>query len=263
MPTIFAIEGAEFADFGAASQSVLALQTALKALGNAAGSATLKAIVTDGLIGPKTTAATNLAFTAHIGPGQAPANFRTGQLSQAEVAANADVLGGLVAREAERRGFNVPTAKVIATVAKVASSKPAVKAVPAPAYVPTSSAAASQAYSPAAASESDDMTMSIVKYSAIGLGLVLAAAGVYYVTKRRPAFAGFGAGGFYHTSSTEFTRGQRVQLHPGTDMWMRGDRYGEVVKTIRPHMSSRDGKVWIKSDSGRTYKLSPSLLEII
>lgn len=27
-----------------------------------------------------------------------------------------------------------------------------------------------------------------------------------------------------------FTPGQRVQLHPGTDRWMMGDRYGEVVK---------------------------------
>ena len=27
--------------------------------------------------------------------------------------------------------------------------------------------------------------------------------------------------------------GQRVQLHPATDAWMRGDRYGSVVKTAR------------------------------
>ena len=261
MPTIFAIDGAEFADFGAASQPVLALQTALKALGNAAGSATLKAIVTDGLIGPKTTAATNLAFTAHIGPGQAPANFRTGALSQAEVAANADVLAGLVALEAERRGYNVPTAKVIATVAKVAASKPTVKKVAVPTYVPTSALPAAQApqsYLPQAAA-SDDTTMQIVKYGAIGLGVVVLALGAYVVVgRRRPtrAMAGFGAGDFYHTSPTEFRKGQRVGLHPGLDQWMRGDRYGEVVKT---------GKklVHVKTDHGFKMRLSPTRLEII
>ena len=26
-----------------------------------------------------------------------------------------------------------------------------------------------------------------------------------------------------------FTKGQRVQLHPATDEWMQGDRYGTVV----------------------------------
>jgi len=32
---------------------------------------------------------------------------------------------------------------------------------------------------------------------------------------------------------TSFKIGQRVQLHPATDTWMRGDRYGEVVKIGR------------------------------
>jgi len=27
-----------------------------------------------------------------------------------------------------------------------------------------------------------------------------------------------------------FTLGQRVQLHPTTDAWMAGDRYGQVVR---------------------------------
>jgi hypothetical protein len=31
----------------------------------------------------------------------------------------------------------------------------------------------------------------------------------------------------------DFRTGQRVQMHPGTDRWMRGDRYGEVVAVGR------------------------------
>ena len=27
----------------------------------------------------------------------------------------------------------------------------------------------------------------------------------------------------------EYTVGDRVELHPGTDLWMRGARFGEVV----------------------------------
>jgi len=27
--------------------------------------------------------------------------------------------------------------------------------------------------------------------------------------------------------------GDRVQVHPATDTWMRGDRYGEVVGLVR------------------------------
>lgn len=28
----------------------------------------------------------------------------------------------------------------------------------------------------------------------------------------------------------DYATGERVELHPGTDAWMQGDRYGEVVK---------------------------------
>jgi len=188
MPAIFAIDGADFGDFGAASQSVLELQTALKALGQGVGTPSLKALVTDGLIGPKTTDATNYTFTHHIGPGQAPANFRTGTLSQATVAANASALAQLVEAEAQRRGYNVPTAKVISTVAAKGSSKAATASAPAPvAYTPTSTAVARtpQAYAPAPAS--DDSTVTIIKYGAIGLGLVIATAGIYFVMTRKKA----------------------------------------------------------------------------
>lgn len=46
--------------------------------------------------------------------------------------------------------------------------------------------------------------------------------------------------------------GDRVQLHPGTDQWMQGDRYGEVVK-VQP-----SGAVLVKMDrSGRTLLCMP------
>ena len=50
---------------------------------------------------------------------------------------------------------------------------------------------------------------------------------------------------------TGYEVGDRVQLHPATDAWMRGDRYGEVVKIGRD-------KIHVKLDkSGRTLKLTP------
>jgi hypothetical protein len=49
-----------------------------------------------------------------------------------------------------------------------------------------------------------------------------------------------------------FARGDRVQLHPATDRWMRGDRYGEVVLVGRKLIS-------VKMDvSGQIAKLHPS-----
>lgn len=36
-----------------------------------------------------------------------------------------------------------------------------------------------------------------------------------------------------------FTVGERVQLHPATDLWMRGARYGSVVKIGRLLVSVR------------------------
>ena len=40
--------------------------------------------------------------------------------------------------------------------------------------------------------------------------------------------------------------GQRVELHPATDAWMMGDRYGEVVKITRQYVHvkmDRSGKI--------------------
>ena len=48
--------------------------------------------------------------------------------------------------------------------------------------------------------------------------------------------------------------GYRVQLHPGTDAWARGDRYGEVVKLGRRHLHVKMDK------SGRTLRAPPELV---
>jgi hypothetical protein len=98
---------------------------------------------------------------------------------------------------------------------------------------------------------------SVVKWSAIGLGVVALLGGAYYfVNRRQGAMAGFGAGGFYHTTPSEFRVGQRVQLHPGLDQWMRGDRYGTVTKIGRD-------KVHIQTNHNYKMRLTPSRLEIV
>ena len=49
----------------------------------------------------------------------------------------------------------------------------------------------------------------------------------------------------------QFTVGDRVELHPATDRWMRGDRFGEVVKLGRHY-------VHVKLDvSGQTRQFAP------
>jgi hypothetical protein len=51
--------------------------------------------------------------------------------------------------------------------------------------------------------------------------------------------------------ASDFRVGQRVQLHPGTDRWMRGDRYGDVARVGRKH-------VHVKMDrSGQTVRVHP------
>jgi len=61
---------------------------------------------------------------------------------------------------------------------------------------------------------------------------------------------------FYHESPDEFKKHQRVQLHPATDLWMRGARYGEVIGTS-PLM------VTVRTDCGPVVRLAPSLLAIV
>ena len=57
--------------------------------------------------------------------------------------------------------------------------------------------------------------------------------------------------------TTRFTVGQSVQLHPALDTWMRGDRYGTVVKlphvaasnTYRVHLDKSDKTVKVHADN--------------
>lgn len=47
----------------------------------------------------------------------------------------------------------------------------------------------------------------------------------------------------------ECKAGERVQMHPATDAWMRGDRFGEIVKF-------KDGVATVKLDkSGKTVRV--------
>ena len=52
----------------------------------------------------------------------------------------------------------------------------------------------------------------------------------------------------------DFNVGHRVELHPATDRWMMGDRFGNVVKVGRK-------LVHVKMDrSGKTLKVSPECI---
>lgn len=56
--------------------------------------------------------------------------------------------------------------------------------------------------------------------------------------------------------------GERVELHPGTDAWMRGDRYGEIVAVVE--RKGHPVSVRVKMDrSGRVLRLDPSRVEAI
>lgn len=56
---------------------------------------------------------------------------------------------------------------------------------------------------------------------------------------------------------TDFRKGQRVQLHPGCDQWMQGDRYGEVKTVGRWRLT-------LRMDSGRLLRAKPThILEIV
>ncbi|MDQ0317770.1 hypothetical protein [Amorphus orientalis] len=53
-----------------------------------------------------------------------------------------------------------------------------------------------------------------------------------------------------------FTIGDSVQVDPGTDLWMSGDRFGDVVKIGRKWVHVR--MYW----SGRTLRIAPDLLTL-
>lgn len=53
---------------------------------------------------------------------------------------------------------------------------------------------------------------------------------------------------------SDFKKGQRVQLHPGTDRWMRGDRYGEIFGIGRRYLAVKMDK------SGDIVRFLPSAI---
>ena len=53
------------------------------------------------------------------------------------------------------------------------------------------------------------------------------------------------------TTNENYLVGKRVELHPATDAWMRGDRYGEVVGVTAKYVRVKLDK------SGHTVRLHP------
>lgn len=53
----------------------------------------------------------------------------------------------------------------------------------------------------------------------------------------------------------EYRVNDRIEMHPATDRWMRGDRYGNIVKIGRRFLH-------IKMDrSGQTIRAEPSCIQ--
>ena len=246
MPMILAMNGADFdgfngfgdfGDFGAASQVIVELQTALVALGKGIGDNILSKIVVDGLIGPKTVAATNRALTVHLGSGQAPSNLRTGSLAQSVIVSQASNIASLIEAEVKRRGFNMPTPKKVSAVAKPkpvysapAATTAMVQYTPPAAAAPTAVAPVYRV--PVAASSGMDMA-AVIKWAAIGVGAVaVLGIGYYIATKpsggggrgiraRTGVHGGMGAAGGYKTfirsgrSFETFSRSRRKTVDTG------------------------------------------------
>lgn len=59
-----------------------------------------------------------------------------------------------------------------------------------------------------------------------------------------------------------YTMGTRVELHPATDAWMRGDRYGEIVAVVEKHGHVTSVRVRMDK-SGRVLRLDPTRVEAI
>lgn len=60
----------------------------------------------------------------------------------------------------------------------------------------------------------------------------------------------------YGRRPTDFLVGQRAALHPATDAWMRGERYGTVIKIGRE-------MVQLRMDSSRYLGVSPHNLRVV
>ena len=62
----------------------------------------------------------------------------------------------------------------------------------------------------------------------------------------------------YCMSVSDVRVGDRVELHPATDMWMRGARTGEVVEIGKKRVRIR-----LDAIQNRTYRVDPALLRVV
>lgn len=189
MPSpVFALNGPDFG--AAADQKIAVLQNALVILGKGIGDNILKAIVVDGLMGPKTMAAVNRALSVHVGSGQAAASLRTGTLTQAQILTQISGITNTLSNEASRRGFTLTTAKVVSSAPKTSTTaRTETVTIPSTSTPTVYTPPSGPTQVPGSSSGLD----TIVKWSAIGLGIVVAAGAAYYMVKRRaPSMADFG-----------------------------------------------------------------------
>jgi hypothetical protein len=243
---ILAMNGAEFGEFGAVSQPVADLQTALVGLGKGIGDNTLSKIAVDGVIGPKTAAATNRALTVHLGAGQAPSNLRTGALSQSVIVSQAAAITSLIEAEIRRRGFTVPTAKKV--YAKAAAPKKAAATAEMVTYTPPAAAAAAVPAGPvyrvptSAPGAGMDMN-AIIKWSAIGFGAVAVLGIAYYIVTKKSEFAMAGLGSVAHRNDHE--RAQWVENDKGLSNWYKSQSFPlrQFVKKNRMEIDAAINRV--------------------
>jgi len=114
-----------------ASANESALQRALVSLARSTNDASL-GVKVDGIVGPATAAITNRALLKYAT--RAPANYRTGRLTVAQVRTNAGALANILSAEAKARGQKAPPTTAVKPKAKVKA--------PAPARMPTNTPAA-------------------------------------------------------------------------------------------------------------------------
>lgn len=59
-------------------------------------------------------------------------------------------------------------------------------------------------------------------------------------------------------------QGKRVELHPGCDRWMRGDRFGTVVDVITSKRKAAATRLCIKMDkSGATIRTTENMVTVV
>lgn len=199
MTEVFSISGASFGattkcpvGFTASGSNckgsaAVPLQSALKALGTAVGGDTsLTKLTVDGVVGPGTAAAVNHAFTVHIGAGQAPENFRTGDLSIEDVAADAAQLTSLINAEITRRGGALaPTSALVPTSAPARAPL-----VPTTYLSPVLPTAMIPGVAPSTAPAGDIAGLPPKTWALIGLVGIAVVSGVYMIVRAHAAGAG-------------------------------------------------------------------------